>query len=70
MATNKAAGPDGFNVEFYQKNWDLTKNDLFGLLLDFQTGRLDVGRINYGVVTLVPKGGMRIGSRNIGRFVF
>ena len=56
MATNKAAGPDGLNVDFYQKHWDLVKNELFGLLTDFQAGRLDVGRINYGVITLVPKG--------------
>ena len=56
MATNKAAGPDGFNVEFYQKHWDIVKKDLFGLLQDFQEGRLDVGRLNYGVITLVPKG--------------
>ena len=56
MAANKASGPDGFNVEFYQKNWELVKNDLFGLLVDFHNGVLDVSRINYGVITLVPKG--------------
>ena len=56
MTTNKAAGPNGFNVEFYQKHWDLVKDELFGPLADFQQGRLDVGRLNYGLVTLVPKG--------------
>jgi hypothetical protein len=56
MAANKAAGPDGFNAEFYQKNWELVKHDLFGLLTDFQKGELDIDRLNYGVITLVPKG--------------
>jgi hypothetical protein len=35
MEANKAAGPDGFNAEFYRKNWDLVKHELFGLLTDF-----------------------------------
>jgi hypothetical protein len=56
MAANKAAGPDGFNAEFYQKNWELVKQDLFGLLEDFQKGELDIARLNYGIITLVPKG--------------
>jgi hypothetical protein len=56
MAANKAAGPDGFNAECYQKNWELVKQDLFGLLKDFQKGELDIARLNYGVITLVPKG--------------
>jgi hypothetical protein len=38
MAANKVARPNGFNAEFYQKNWELVKQDLFGLLKDFQKG--------------------------------
>jgi hypothetical protein len=56
MVKNKAAGPDGFNAEFYQKNWDLIKDDLFQLVEDFYENKLDVARINYGVVSLIPKG--------------
>jgi hypothetical protein len=56
MASNKAAGSDGFNAEFYQKKWELVKQDLFGLLKDFQKGELDIARLNYGIITLVPKG--------------
>jgi hypothetical protein len=32
------------------------KQDLFDLLNDFQKGELDIDRLNYGVITLVPKG--------------
>jgi hypothetical protein len=57
MAANKAAGPNGFNAEFYQKiEIELVKQDLFDLLNDFQKGDLDIARLNYGVITLVPKG--------------
>jgi hypothetical protein len=56
MASNKAAGPDEFNAKFYQKSWELAKHDLFGLLTDFQKGELDIDVLNYGVITLVPKG--------------
>jgi hypothetical protein len=56
MSANKAAGPDGFDAEFYQKSWELVKQDLFGLLNDFKKGELDIDRLNYGVITLVPKG--------------
>jgi hypothetical protein len=44
------------STQFYQKNWELVKQDLFGLLKDFQKGELDIARLNYGVITLVPKG--------------
>ena len=43
-------------MEFYQKNWDLVKENLFGLLKDFERGVLDVARLNYGVISLIPKG--------------
>lgn len=29
MESNKTAGPDGFNIEFYQHFWDIVKNDFF-----------------------------------------
>jgi hypothetical protein len=55
MEAYKAAVPDGFNAEFYQKSLELVKHDLFGLLKDFQKGELAIARLNYGVITLVPK---------------
>lgn len=55
LKQHKAPGPDGIPGEFYKKFWDLIKNDLFELLSDFQKGLLNVERLNYGIITLVPK---------------
>lgn len=46
---NKAPG------EFYAKFWDLIKLDILDLLHDFHKGILDVERLNFGIITLVPK---------------
>ena len=56
MEKNKAAGPDGFNIEFYQHFWELVKGDLFALLEEFYEHNLDLDRLNYGVISLLPKG--------------
>jgi hypothetical protein len=56
MEPNKAAGPDGFNADFYQKNWELVKSDIKSMFDKFYAGKLDITRFNYGVVTLIPKG--------------
>jgi mannosylglycoprotein endo-beta-mannosidase len=55
LVWNQIAVPDGFNVEFYHKFWDLLKNDLMLLLNNFHEGKLNIDRFNNGVVTLVPK---------------
>ena len=55
MAHNKSPGPDGFNVEFYQHFWELIKTDLMNLFEDFHNGKLNISRLNYGVITLIPK---------------
>jgi hypothetical protein len=55
MEKNKVAGPDGFLIEFYQTCWDLIKDDMMVLFNDFYLGVLDIQRLNYGVITLLPK---------------
>ena len=42
-----APGPDGFPFLFYQRFWDLIKNDFMALVKDFEEGRLDINRLNY-----------------------
>jgi hypothetical protein len=52
---NKATGPDSIPAEFYQICWDIVKKDIVSLFQDFHAGHLDVSRINYGIITLLPK---------------
>ena len=56
MEHNRAPGPDGFPIEFFQKFWDLVSPNLFSLFQDFHRGSLDIKRFNYGIITLIPKG--------------
>jgi hypothetical protein len=55
MERNKAAGPDGFPAEFYQSCWEIVKNDLMILFKDFYQHKIDLDRINYGTIILIPK---------------
>jgi mannosylglycoprotein endo-beta-mannosidase len=55
MNLNKAPGPDGFPAEFYQKKLDVIKNDLMALFPQLQKGELPVYKLNFGVITLLPK---------------
>jgi hypothetical protein len=55
MEHNKARGPDGFSAEFYQVFWEIIKEDLLALFLDFYEERLPLFRLNFGVITLLAK---------------
>ena len=55
MEHNKALGPNGFPVEFYQFFWDVVKQDLMSLFYEFYMGRLHIHSLNFGVITLLPK---------------
>jgi hypothetical protein len=48
-------GPDGLSFLFYQKFWEVVKRDMFNLFKDFHEGRLELFRLNFALVTLVPK---------------
>jgi len=55
MEHNKALGPDGFPPEFYQVFWDLIKNDLMAMFMEFHEGTLPLNRLNFGTIILLPK---------------
>jgi hypothetical protein len=55
MEHNKAPGPDGFPAEFFQSFWEIIKGDLLELFAALSTGQLELFRINFGEIVLLPK---------------
>lgn len=60
-----ALGLDGVSFLFYQRFWDLIKNDLLAMFNDFHQGRLDLYRLNFSMITLIPK---EEGARSMKKF--
>ena len=54
MEHNKAPGPDSFPAEFYQNFRDIIKSDLLELFNCFHADRLDLFRLNFGEIVLLP----------------
>jgi hypothetical protein len=52
---NKAAGPDKILIEFYQVCWEIVKHDIIQLFADFHCENVNISRMNYGIITLLPK---------------
>ena len=50
-----APGPDGLSFLFYQTFWGVIKNDFMALVRDFETGKLDLQRLNFALIVLIPK---------------
>src|SRR3954462_6872904 len=55
MEHNKAPGPDGFPAAFYQHFWDAIKTDLIELFPCWHAGQLELFRLNFGEIFLLPK---------------
>jgi hypothetical protein len=55
MEHNKAPEPDGFPDDFYQKFWEVIKEDLLKMFHDLHEGILPLFSLNFGVITLIPK---------------
>lgn len=55
LKENSAPGPNGFGATFFQEFWPMIKDDLEAMFRDMEEGKLDLKRLNYGVITLVTK---------------
>lgn len=55
LGGDKAPGPDGFPLSFYQKFWDVVKNDLLSIFQELYDGRLSTRAIDYSYFCLIPK---------------
>jgi hypothetical protein len=42
-------------VAFFKKNWNLLKDLVFQILNGFALGTMDVSRLNFGILSLLPK---------------
>jgi hypothetical protein len=55
MEHNKAPGTDGFPAEFCQSLWPIIKEDLMAMFIQLKDGDLPLYKLNFGVITLLPK---------------
>jgi Reverse transcriptase (RNA-dependent DNA polymerase) len=55
LPKDKAAGPDGFPIEFLQNYWDCIAHDLHQAITAFYHNQLDLWRINQAYITLILK---------------
>ena len=52
---DKAPGPDGFPIRFWQFCWDVAKEEIMGFLLDFHERGRFVRSLNSNFLVLIPK---------------
>jgi hypothetical protein len=55
MGGDKAPGPDGFSLAFFQSCWDIIKQDVMNVFHDFHTSRNFVKSLNVTFLALIPK---------------
>ena len=55
MNPMSAPGPDGLPVRFFQAFWPMVKDIILDLFSEFSRGTLDMSRLNYGIISLIPK---------------
>lgn len=54
-APDKASGPDGFNVTFYNEHWSIVGYEISGIVLDVLNNGSSFDAINGTNIVLIPK---------------
>ncbi|GAA0143325.1 hypothetical protein LIER_35720 [Lithospermum erythrorhizon] len=55
MKGNKAPGPDGVSVKFFQHYWEIVGDDLAKMVLNFLNNGILLRKFNFTLITLLPK---------------
>jgi hypothetical protein len=55
MKPDSEPGPDGFPMTFFKRFWGTLKGTVLSILNDFALGRVDIARLNYVILSLIPK---------------
>lgn len=55
LAENKAQGPNGFNIRFFQFFWDTVNDNLFNIFQDLADGMLNSSPLDYSYVCLIEE---------------
>jgi hypothetical protein len=46
---------DGIFFLFYQRYWEVVKEDIYRMVMSFHVGDLELLRLNFAMLTLIPK---------------
>ncbi|RVX06963.1 Transposon TX1 uncharacterized 149 kDa protein [Vitis vinifera] len=65
MNGDKASGPDGFTIAFWQSSWGLVKEEIMDLFREFYNQRSFANSLNSTFLVLIPKKG---GAEDLGDF--
>jgi hypothetical protein len=55
MDVNASPGPDGLPVGFCREFWQEIKLVVLEMFQDLYRGELNLSRLNYGMISLIPK---------------
>jgi hypothetical protein len=55
MSSNSTPDPDGLSTAFYKALWDKVKDHVMEMFGNFHKGELNLSRLNYGLISLIPK---------------
>ena len=55
MKAGTASGPDGWSAAMFKHFWPLLRGPIFEVCNGFMRGTVDISRLNFGVLSLIPK---------------